>query len=798
MLNGRATALPANQALAAAASSTARAGAIGLGNSTHHGGGAAHLGTANPVTPVASGKLQAAHSTAARSSASQAQNQFNQLPISFQANQGQFNSQVQFMAQVGSYNAFLTTSGLTIDLPAPTTGGSVNVGETTGLHQHATLAQRLAAAPQAKGPDTLIQMQVVGANLSSAASQQQLPGKVNYYIGSDPSQWHTNIATYGQVAYQAVYPGIDLVYYGHQQQLEYDFVVNPGADPRAITLGFAGVNQVALDSQGNLVLSTANGQLVQHQPYAYQDVNGVRQEIASRFVLNAQHQVTFQVGGYDASKALVIDPSLAFSTFYGGSGTDRVFGAAVDAAGDVYVAGHTSSTNLPGANNTYGGGSFDAFAAAFDPTGSTLLYATYIGGSGDDESSDMTVDPNTGVAYVTGVTNSTNLPTKNAFQTSKGSAGAVNDFLTAVNPDGSLAYSTYIGGSVDDEGGNTLPGPEVATDGQGHAFVVGYASSPDFPTTPGAYQTTQPNMTDSGFLTEIDINQSGKPSLLYSTYIHSLQNANDEQAVGVAVDANGLVYVTGFTDSHTFPVSANAYQGKNNAPTGGYNNFIAEFDLTKSGSAALVASTYLGGSMGTGGPPPVVLDSTNGLAIDAYGDVYIVGVATSSDYPVTSDAYQSGLVGSSTGAGILSVVSNDLSTLLYSTYLGGSSGVDYAAAVATYTDPNTGQAYAVVSGATASADFPTLNSILNYTGVQDAFVADFTIDTTGSGATVTNYATLLGGTNVLSAGLAAAFEPDGTVIAGGSTGATDFPTTPGAFQTVYGGSDRDGWVAHLV
>jgi hypothetical protein len=395
---------------------------------------------------------------------------------------------------------------------------------------------------------------------------------------------------------------------------------------------------------------------------------------------------------------------------------------------------------------------------------------------------------------VTGITNSTNFPTKNAFQPAKGSAGAVNDFVTAVNPNGTLAYSTYLGGSVDDEGGNTLPGPEIATDGLGHAFVTGYASSKDFPTTPGAYQTTQPNLTDSGFLTEIDTTQSGASSLVYSSDIHSLQSNDDEEGVGVAVDANGLVYVTGFTDSTSFPVSQNAYQGKNNAPPGGYNNFIAEFDLTQSGSAALVASTYLGGSMGT----PSVLDGTNGLAIDAYGNVYIVGIATSKDYPVTSDAYQSGLVGTATQAGTLSVVSQDLTTLLYSTYLGGSSGTDYAAAVATYTDPNTGQAYAAVAGATASADFPTLNSILSYTGVQDAFVADFTIDTTGSGGTVTNYATLLGGSTVLSAGLGAALEPDGSVVAAGSTGSPDFPTTSGAFQTKYGGDIRDGWVAHLI
>ena len=792
------SALPTNQALAAMAVAAAAPGSTSHATSNLVAGGSAASHATNPVVPTSSPKAQANAAALSPAVKTQAQHQFDQLPLSFQANQGQFDPQVRFATQTSAYNAYLTAGGLVVDLPAPSTGAGATQGETAG--HHGTLAQRLAVQPAATAPDTMVQMQLVGANLAApAVGQQQLPGKVNYFIGSDPSQWHTNIATFGQVDYQSVYPGINLVYYGSQNQLEYDFVVNPGADPRAISLGFTGANQASLDAQGNLVLSTAAGQLVQHQPSAYQVVGGARQEVASAFVLNAQHQVSFQVGAYDSSRPLVIDPVLTFSTFLGGISTDRVYGLGLDAAGNVYMTGHTASANFPilnGYQMTYGGGAFDAFVSELSPDGSTLLYSTFLGGTGDDEAQSIAVDA-AGNAYVTGITASTNFPTTpNALRTTFG--GVVDDFVTAVGPGGNtLSYSTYLGGNGDDEGGGLVPGPGIATDGTGKAYVTGYTTSTNFPATPGAYQTTyNPVQLDAAFLTVLDTTQSGQNSLVYSTYINTTGAMDDNEGVGVAVDANGIVYMAGYTNSRSFPTTPGVIQPAN---AGSYDNIIMEFDVTQSGTASLLACTYLGGGMGVGTNPPD--DSPTGMALDSLGNVYLAGATDSTDYPVTSDAYQPALAQPAIQDAFLSVLSNDLSTLLYSTYIGGSqgnsSGADYAGAVATYTDPS-GQVYASVAGATVSSDFPVLNSIQPYTGTQDAFVAKFAIDTTGSGGTVANYATLLGGTGVLSAGLATTFGPDGSVYAGGSTGATDFPTTPGAYQTTYGGGIRDGWAAQLT
>jgi hypothetical protein len=788
-----------NPALAAAA--PAAPGTLGHVTFSQTAGVASQSTTNPPIVPLAPDTAQATGavpSTISPEARAQVQRQLAALPLSFEANQGQFSSSVQFVAQTNSFNAFLTSGGLVMDLPASTTPGAPDLSETTG--HHIPLSQRLAAEPVATGPDTLVQMRLVGGNpAAQAIGQEQLPGKVNYFIGSDPSQWHTNIATFGQVEYQSVYPGIDLSYYGQANQLEYDFVVNPGADPRAVTLAFSGASQTSLDGQGNLVLSTGAGQVVQHKPYAYQVVDGVRQEVASTFVLNDQHQVTFQVGAYDSSRQLVIDPVLKFSTYLGGNNTDRVYGIGLDLAGNVYAVGHTKSTNFPivgGYQSTYGGGAFDAFVAKLSRNGSTLLYSTFLGGTGDDEGSGIAVDPVSGNAYITGITFSTNYPTtSNAFQPTYGGGG--DDFMTEVGAGGNtLVYSTYIGGSGDDEGGG-LVGPGIAADSTGKAYVTGYTASTNFPTTSGAYQTTfNPGQAAAAFLTVVDTTLSGQSSKVYSTYIGTTGAADDNEGVGVAVDASGIVYLAGYSDSRSFPTTAGVIQPTN---AGHYQNIIMKFDITQSGSAGLLASTYLGGSQGVGTNAPD--DSPTGMALDSLGNIYLAGASDTTNYPVTPDAYQTGLAGIAIQDAFLSVLNNNLTALVYSTYLGGSqgtsSGADYAGAVATYTDA-TGQVYANLAGATVSSDFPTLNSIQSWTGVQDAFVALFKIDTSGSFSSTTVFASILGGSNVLSAGLAAAFGPKGSVLDGGSTGASNFPVTQGAYQTTFGGGDRDGWIAQLT
>ena len=298
-------------------------------------------------------------------------------------------------------------------------------------------------------------MTLVNANpQSQAAGHDELPGKSNYFIGNDPAKWRTNISTYAKVKYEGVYPGVDLVYYGNQGQLEYDFVVAPGADPGLVTLAFEGARDVHIDARGELVLGVEGGEVRQHKPVVYQEVAGVKQEVAGRYVMKGTRQVGFRVAAYDPSRPLIIDPVLVYSTYLGGSGDEVGRGIAVDGAGSAYVTGNTSSTDFPttagAAQTTFAGGT-DAFVTKLDATGSGLVYSTYLGGSGSDIGHGIAVD-GAGSAYVTGITESTDFPTTaGAAQTTL--AGVVDAFVTKLNATGSgLIYSTYLGGSDDDLG----------------------------------------------------------------------------------------------------------------------------------------------------------------------------------------------------------------------------------------------------------------------------------------------------------------------------------------------------------
>jgi hypothetical protein len=284
-----------------------------------------------------------------------------------------------------------------------------------------------AVAPQSEpaSPPAVLRMTLVGRNAKPRVEGfDEFPGKANYFVGNNPKKWHTGVPTYARAQYQDLYPGIDLTYYGNERQLEYDFVVRAGADPKSIVLGFKGADKLEVDAQGDLVLHTAAGPIRQQKPFIYQEVNGVRREIAGGYALKNMHQVGFQVASYDPSRPLVIDPVLFYSTYLGGSGNDQGLGIAVDSAGNAYVTGITGSTNFAttaGASQTiYGGGSEDAFVTKLNSTGSGLVYSTYLGGGGgfgNDEGRGIAVDP-AGNAYVTGNTNSPNFPTTpGAFQT---------------------------------------------------------------------------------------------------------------------------------------------------------------------------------------------------------------------------------------------------------------------------------------------------------------------------------------------------------------------------------------------
>jgi hypothetical protein len=680
-----------------------------------------------PVVPTAT---QPAPATRARLTAA-----YGQVPLSFEVNKGQTDSRVNFLSRGAGYSLFLTPSRTLMELQQ---GGGGNV----------------------------IAMKIVGANPTShTVGLDKQAGVSNYFIGNDPSKWHTNIANYAKAGYQDVYRGIDLVYHGSQKQLEYDFVVEPGADPRAIRLAFAGAQGKSIDAQGNLVLHTSGGDLVEHAPVAYQTINGVRHPVASRFVIGRGGQVGFQVGHYDRSRVLVIDPvmSLGYSTYLGGSQVEYALGIAVDGSGNAYVTGRTFSNDFPTANpfqshNMTRNGT--AFVTKFNSTGTALVYSTYLGGSYSDRGTGIAVD-GSGSVYVAGTTGSSDFPTVNAFQSSMTTGG--DAFLAKLSPDGSaLLYSTYIGGA----GGNL--GNGLAVDGSGNAYVTGNTYSASFPTTPGAFQTALRGAQDA-FVTKINPSLAGAASLVYSTY---LGGSYRDIAYGIAVDGSGNTYVTGETGSIDFPTTAGAFQSVNRGNT---NAFMTK--LNAAGSA-LVYSTYLGGSR---------QDYGYGIAVDGSGNAYLTGQTRSTDFPTTAGAFQTTFGGGGLDAFVAKIDPSQAgaASLVYSTYLGGI-GNDSGYGIAVDSSGN-----AFVTGLTASTNkagtnnFPTLLAVQpkyggGTGGHGDAFVTK--LNSTGSSLV---YSTYLGG-SVGDEGDAIAVDTSGNAYVTGSTSSVNFPTK-NAFQPTKGG-----------
>ena len=608
---------------------------------------------------------------------------YTQLPMHFEANRGQTDSQVKFLARGSGYSLFLTATEAVLAWRKDE-GRQVK-------DEKKTPASSLTPHPS---PGGTLRMRLVGANSTpQVAGIDELPGQSHYFIGNDPQRWRTGVSNYARVQYHDVYPGVDLVYYGNQQQLEYDFILAPDANPNSIQLAFTGADQLAVDAQGDLVLRTAGGDIRQHKPIIYQNVNGTRQEIAGGYVRRGKHEVGFQVAAYDASRPLVIDPVLVYSTYLGGSGHDEAR-VAVDAAGNAYVTGRTTSANFPVVNPlqpAYGGGPNDVFVAKLNPTGSALIFVTYLGGSGDDQSGGIGVDAS-GNVYVAGITGSPNFPSANPLQPAIG--GAVDAFVTKLNPAGnSLIYSTYLGGSGTDVANR------LAVDAAGNAYVTGLTTSTNFPTV-NPLQPTNGGGQDA-FVAKV--NAMGN-ALIYSTY---LGGSGTESSAGIGVDAAGNAYVAGQTASPNFP-TANPWQP---AYGGGDRDvFVAKLNPTGS---ALVYSTYLGGSGE---------DRAFGIAADAAGNAYVSGLTSSADFPVVNPL-QSAYGGGPNDAFVVKVNPTG-SALVYSTYLGGS-GDDQGLGIAV---DAAGNAY--VAGQTNSPNFPTVNPVQPAFGGGpfDAFIAKLSAD----------------------------------------------------------------------
>jgi len=703
------------------------------------------------------------------------QSSYGKLPLSFEANHGQWDASVQFVTRGGGHTLFLTPSEAVLTLR---TGGTKNQERGIDATPRKTLSSPSPSSYSAvrmrfKGTDS--QAEMVGL--------EPLPGIVNYFIGDDPAKWRTNIPTYQKVEYKNLYAGIDLVYYGNQGHLEYDLVVAPGADPTQIRLAFDGAEQIAVDDQGDLVLTlsqssaeTAAPILRLYKPVVYQrDEQGQKHLLASSYVVrssetattHAKHafwtagensHVTFQVASYDASKPLIIDPVLSWATYRGGNLEDFGGGIAVDQAGQAYVTGTTLSSNFPGTagsslQSTFGGGPSDAFVIKLNALGTAIIYSIYLGGSGIEEGRGITVDT-AGNAYVTGDTGSFDFPgTAGSPIQSVYGGGDYDAFVIKLNATGaSILYSTYLGGGNGDIGNN------IIIDQAGQAYVTGLSGGPGFPVT--IPNTCRGN--SDAFVTKL--NAAGT-SLVYST---CLGGNFTEEGTAIAIDREGNAYVTGLTDGTGFPGTTsspiqNAFGG---GPT---DAFVTK--LNASGTAILY-STYLGGSGRDGG---------FGIAVDADGYAYVTGHTSSPGFPGTAGSFLQPTLGGDLDA-FVTKLNPSGTALVYSTYLGGN-GEDQSGGVAI---DGSGQAY--VTGGTASSNFPGAagSSIQSMqAGGGDAFITK--LNAAGTGLV---YSTYLGGSGVDQASKIAV-DLAGNAYVAGNTSSPNFPGTVGSpiQNTKSGGND---------
>ncbi len=603
---------------------------------------------------------------------------YGNLPLSFEANAGQTDKQVKFLSRGSRHSLFLTPMEAVLVL-------SRNGHEAKNPSREKT-------KPSQEIERSVLRMQLQGANSKpSVKGEEELVEKSSYFIGKDPTNWQTNVTHYAKVRYEEVYPGIDLVYYGNQRQLEYDFVLAPGADPNAITLRINGVDQIRIDDNGDLVLTTKLGEVKQNKPVIYQEMAGKRREVKGSYTLKSNNEIGLKLASYDRSRSVVIDPVLAlgYSTYLGGSSADWGHDIVVDGNGNAYITGYAASMNFPAANavqpakagGTYG---VDAFIAKLNATGNTLLYSTYLGGTAYDEGHGIAVDAS-GNAYVTGMTYSTDFPLANALQSAR--AGYSDDaFVAKLNAAGNtLVYSTHLGGSALDHG------IAIAVDTSGNAYVTGGTHSPDFPIA-NALQSANAGGGDV-FITKL--NAAGN-NLVYSTYLGG-GNAADF-GYDIALDSSGNVYVTGLAWSTTFPI-VNALQSQS---AGGFDAFITK--LNAAGNT-LVYSTYLGGS---------ALDHGIAIAVDTSGNAYVTGSTGSTNFPI-ANALQSANAGN--GDAFITKLNAAGNTLVYSTYLGGGDA-ERGSAIAVDAGGN-----AHVTGFTSSPNFPLANALQSANaGDLDAFI----------------------------------------------------------------------------
>ena len=677
---------------------------------------------------------------------------YGKLPLSFEPNLGQTDTRVKFLARGSGYGLFLTANEAVLRLR-----NDSNARQSAGLR-----------------------MKLEGANADpKVVGFEELPGKSNYFIGNDSRKWQTNIPTYARVKYEAIYPGVDLLYYGTQgRQLEYDFVVAAGADPRQIKLSFAGADKLELDVHGNLLVHSAGRQMRMLKPGIYQEKDLVREEVAGRYTLSVNQEVGFDIAAYDISRPLVIDPILAYSTFLGGNGEDAAIEIAVNEHGNAFVTGITTSINFPtepdGARFGPVGGS-DAFVTKFNAEGNQLVYSTYLGGS-DNENyypeleqlgstyGGIAID-SLGNAYITGLTRSSDFPnTPGSYQQTL--KGLSDTFVTKLNAAGNaLVYSTFLG----QNGVNAADGGQgIAVDTRGQAYVTGHDYTGGLPVTGFSGHAAGCD----GYVAKL--NSTGS-ALVYSTY---LGGNSCNLGWAIAVDKNQNAFVTGETSSTNFPTTPGAFDnscGTDGLCNGGISDFfITKVDTKLAGPGSLIYSTYLGGS----GEERVTYNGS--VAVNPAGDlIYVTGLTASvlpADFPIKNAAQPNPTCDSSGCSAEAFITKLDISQsgfnqLVYSTYLGGP-GTEIGTGIAADVDGN-----AYVAGASGGT-FPSTEGLPTCID-PGAFVAKFSAD--GD----IKFATCISGLGQ-DTGLDIAIDPAGCAYVTGFTESSNYPTV-NAFQKLFAG-----------
>jgi sugar lactone lactonase YvrE len=763
---------------------------------------------------------------------------YGKLPLSFEANQGQTENQVKFLSRGRGYTVFLTGDEAVLalrrgELTSPQHGGikpplhgpsavrrrlsthhplwattDIEPRTTDGLfppliQNPKSQIQDFLAGPESRvaSPEpraAVLRLKLVGANPhAKVTGLDPLPGKSNYFLGNDSKKWQTNVPNYAKAKCQNVYPGIDLVYYGNQGNLEHDFVVAPGADPKAVKFAIEGTESVGVNAAGDLVLRIDGGEVTLHKPLVHQSSlprspSDPKFKLTSpkfldgHFIL-AANQVAFEIGAYDKTLPLVIDPVLSYSTYLGGGITDSAYGIAVDSTGAAYVTGYTGSLDFPtttGVPQGSSGGAYDAFVTKLNASGCALIYSTYLGGSVDDLGLGIAVD-SAGSAYVAGVTASSNFPTTpGAFQTTGGilNGGGYSDaFVTKLDPSGALVYSTYLGGT------DTDYAEAIAVDPTGSVYVTGQTSSfaGDFPVTPNAFLTTAA-WGQYAFVTKLNTTGS---ALVYSTYLGGsgyLGGLAVQEGAAIAVDSAGSAYVTGDTEAGDFPVTNGSYQTFPGVDTGGFMILNAFVTKLASDGSSLVYSTFLGGGGDVNGT------AGTGIALGSTGSAVVTGFTDSLSFPTTS-----GVLQRSNHGGVdafVAALNPSGSALSYSTYLGGA-GDDAGYGL---TLDSAGSIYLV--GSTSSSNFPTTSAFqTNFAGQGINGCAEFQwfrptfsllapscgdtfVVKVAPGATQLVYSSYLGGADD-DVGLGIAVDSAGSAYLAGGTASSNFPITPGVFQS---------------